>query len=297
MDGENADGLPTCPVCNSTRTQKDGTRTTTTGKRQRYLCQDCNARFVAEPIGRIKGNLDAIITVMDLYMKGVSYRGIQDSLRQLLGLRATHVTVMRWVHAYLARINKYVSQFHPRAGKVWHADEQLVKVKGRLKYVWNCMDADTRFILASQVTPLRTYRDARTLFQRAKQTAHGTAETVITDGAFAYGRAVRKEFATYWNPRPHKRYVSIRQRTGTNNVLERYHGTFRQRDKVMRSFKTAEGTRKFTEGWRTYYNFIRPHETLNTTPAKAGCIQAPNDWKKLLLASLTIRRRTAIQPA
>ncbi len=135
------------------------------------------------------------------------------------------------------------------------------------------LDRDTKFLLASNESPTRRYTDARQTFQEAKGIAGKKATTVITDGAFSYDKAVRKEFATYSNPKPHRRYVSLADRTHpNNNPIERFHNSFRQRDKVMRGFKGNQ--KQYAENFRTYYNFVRNHQALGSTPAqKAGIDQ------------------------
>ncbi len=94
-------------------------------------------------------------------------------------------------------------------------------------YSCDCLDNETRFLLASNQSPTRSYEDARQTFQQAKSTAGKKALTVVTDGAFSYEKAVRKEFATYQNPKPHYRYVSLKQHDSNNNVIERFHESFR----------------------------------------------------------------------
>lgn len=276
-----------CPFCDSSSIVRDGTRKTTMGLKQRWKCNGCEKRFVNEPITNIKGNMDAVTIAMDLYMRGVSYRGIRDHLKQFLGLKVNPSTIMRWIHDYMDKIRSYTEQLHPEVGETWHADEQMVNVKGKHKWVWNCMDANTRFLLSNRFSNSRTTKDARELFQKAKLTAGSKATKVITDGAFAYDKAVSKEFKTYANPKPHERYVSIRQKTGNNNLIERYHGSFRQRDKTMRAFKTPEGAGKYAEDFRTFYNFIRSHEGLEgKTPAQAGKLEVKPEWKELLISSV-----------
>ena len=127
------------------------------GKKQRWLCLDCNKRFVISPVQRIKGNTEAVITAFDIYIKGVSYRGVADSMRQLFGLKVSQVTVMNWVNAYMDKINKYVETLKPQVSDLWNADEQFIKVKGKEAYVWNVLDNETRFLLASNQSPTRTY--------------------------------------------------------------------------------------------------------------------------------------------
>ena len=93
------------------------------GLKQRWLCQECGKRFVLSPVQKGKGNTDTIITAIDLYMKGVSYRGIADSMKQLFGLKVTHVTIINWVNDYMAKINKHVEGLKPNVSDLWNADE------------------------------------------------------------------------------------------------------------------------------------------------------------------------------
>jgi len=270
-----------CPHCASLNLQKFGTRKTIMGLKQRWLCNECGKRFVNQPISKIKGNSDTVITAIDLYMKGVSYRGIADSIKQFFGLKVTHVTVMNWVNDYMQKINEYVNQMKPeQISDVWHADEQFIKVKGKQEYVWNVLDSESRFLLASNEKPTRTTADARETFQKAKAIAGKKAQTVITDGSFSYEQAVRKEFATYKNPRPHYRYVSMRAKDVSNNRIERFHETFRQRDKTMRNFQTNQ--KEYAENFKTYYNFVRTHQGLKQTPAQKAGINVNPQWKELL---------------
>lgn len=224
---------------------------------------------------------------MDLYMKGISYRGIQDTLNQFTSLHVHHTTIMRWIRTYTAVMDDYIATLEPEVGKLWHADEQVIKVKGKLHYVWNCLDSRTRFLLATRVSKSRTLKEAKGLFKDAKTTAGMVAKKVITDGFNTYETAVKKEFGTHANPNPHIRYVSLRQPKGNNNRLERYHSSFRQRDKTMRGFKRKKSAQQYVIGYRTYYNFIRKHQTLQMTPAQAAGLNVSNNWKELLQKSLT----------
>jgi hypothetical protein len=52
-------------------------------------------------------------------------------------------------------------------------------------------------------------------------------------------------------------------------MVERLHGTIRQRNKVMRGLDDAETAQTMMDGMRIYYNFIKPHTALNgKTPAQ-----------------------------
>jgi transposase-like protein len=54
-----------------------------------------------------------------------------------------------------------------------------------------------------------------------------------------------------------------------NNIVERLHGTIRQRNKVMRGLDDMETAETMRDGLRIYYNFFTPHSALDgKTPAK-----------------------------
>lgn len=272
-----------CLKCGSKNLKKNGTRKVVSGKKQRWLCFDCNHSFVIEDIRENKASVEIVVKSMDMYMKGESYRAIANSLKQFYNLKVSQVSVMNWVKRYITVIDEHMKQYTPQVSDTWHTDEQFIKVKGKLRYVWNCMDNETRFLLANNVTGSRTIANARKLFKQAKSTADKKAQLVITDGSFSYNKAVQKEFATYKNPKPHYRYVSIRQKDSNNNIIERFHGTYRDREKSMRSMKTLEGANTFSKGFRLYYNFVRPHKALgNKTPAQVSGLDVKADWEKMM---------------
>jgi transposase-like protein len=49
LNGGSTRKTVTCPDCGSQRNCKDGTRNTTTGKIQLYLCHDCGHRYSENP--------------------------------------------------------------------------------------------------------------------------------------------------------------------------------------------------------------------------------------------------------
>ena len=57
----------------------------------------------------------------------------------------------------------------------------------------------------------------------------------------------------------------------------------RERNKVMKGLKDEPTARTIIDGFRIYYNFVRPHQSLNgKTPAQVARMEAPNNWKSLI---------------
>jgi transposase-like protein len=70
-----------------------------------------------------------------------------------------------------------------------------------------------------------------------------------------------------------------------NNVVERLHGTIRQRNKIMRGLDDEVTAQTMMDGLRIYYNFIRPHMALNgQTPAQKAKIDndSRQNWLSLI---------------
>lgn len=274
-----------CKYCKSPNVTRFGVQS----KKQRYYCKDCGKAFVAESItSKMKFNPEVVTMTLDLYYKGVSLRNIQDHLNQIFGVKLNHQTVLNWISKYEEKIGDYVKTLKPELSGQWHVDEMKVKFGGNWKWLWNVMDKDTRYVLASNITEKREVDDARQVFALAKEVAKGQKpERVISDGLQAYKQAFNKEFFTLKNPRTE--HISHIRLSGdmNNNIIERLHGTKREREKVMRGLKTEETA--IIPMQDIYYNFVRPHKALNgETPAQATGvgIKEQNKWLGLIKKSI-----------
>jgi transposase-like protein len=240
----------------------------------------------------MKNNPKIITLVMDLYFKGISYRKIVDHLKQFYGIKISHVALIKWIRKYVQLMKTYVDSFTPQTSGIWHTDEMTVSLKEnkQMDWLWNLMDNDTRFLLASQLSQKREIKDAREVFAEAKALAKVQPAFVVTDGLRAYQDAFNKEFFTLRNPRTiHVRLAGLRKETN-NNIIERLHGTIRERTKVMRGLDNENSAQTIIDGNRIYYDFIRPHMALNgLTPAEMAGINlqlGQNRWEDLIRKSV-----------
>lgn len=279
-----------CVYCYSENIIKKDKRQTSIGLKQRYLCKDCGRKFVNDPVKKVKGNGKIVSLVLDLYFKGISLRKIQDHLKQFYNLDISHVALYNWITRFMQIMKEYTDKMQPQLSKTWHVDEQMIKVNGDWLWNYNILDADTRFLIANKVTKDRSIADTREVFHQAKEITKDRPETIITDGLWSYKKAIKKELSSWRKPTiKHVRLESIKAKI-QNNKIERFHNTFRERDKVLRGFKKENNP--ITNGFRTYYNFIREHQGLNNkTPSEvAGIDLGINDngnrWLELLKKSI-----------
>lgn len=146
-------------------------------------------------------------------------------------------------------------------------------------------DEKTRFLIANTITKERSLFETQQVFKKAKKVVNGNnPKMVVTDKLQSYKSIVKNECPDAIHIR-----CGIRDPIN-NNKLERYHGTWRERDKVMRGLESDMTTQQMLEYYRTYYNFIRPHSAIgNVTPAQKAGINlglGKNRWVELLTQSL-----------
>ena len=289
---EEAEPKILCPVCKSANVQKWGIRKTAYGENQRFRCHACGHRFVVDKgFCRMKNSPKTITLALDLYFKGVSQRKIADHLKQFENTDVSQPTILSWIKKYLKLLGGYAEKYKVEVGNIWHSDETTVFIKkeGEKKYyqwIWNVMDAKTRYLLACQVTETRFVKDARIPLAKAKEITNIRPDAIVTDGLPAYREAVKAEYFGLGRIRnPHIRLKDFETKPN-NNILERLNGTFRERTKVVRSFDSGVGAEEFAAGMQTYYNYIRPHQGIGgMTPAQLTNIPinlAGNRWETMI---------------
>jgi transposase-like protein len=290
-----------CPKCKSENIIKKGIRHNKSGNKQGYNCHACGAFFVLGPTKGVKGNARMVCLAMDMYYKGNSLRDIQNTIYTSFGLKLHHETIRRWNNRFMGRINQYVSTLKPQTSEKMHLDEQVIQVGKENVWCWNALDHDTRFLLAQNLTKQRAVSDARVIIQKAKKVVSQRPQEIATDKGKFYIKAIRKEFGGEGGRgRRHlniARTQNLTRKTSDhlttkmdNQIIERYHGTFRERDKVIRGLKSDATAEQYMENWKTYYNFVKPHQTFKgLTPSQVAGISIGNErnrWLSLIKLSI-----------
>jgi transposase-like protein len=288
-----------CDACQSEQVVCRGVRHNKSGDVQRYSCNSCGRRFVGrEGFAKRRADPTNIARALDLYFRGMSVRKVREHLEQVDRLRVSHMTVFRWIVHYSKLAAEWMDAPGARTSDRWHVDETVVNVNGRNEYLWNVLDHETRFLLATHISEDRSLANTRAPIAKAKRATPDRPVDVLTDGMQAYPEAVRKELGRKATPfddpkhvrggryNPHRRVPSIRAKE-SNNLIERFHGTEKERFKVMRAFDGEPGTATLAEGLRVHYNLVRDHQALGMTPGEAAGIPTGDGfrWLKIITES------------
>ena len=285
-----------CDGCGSEEVTLRGVRHNKSGDAQTYVCKPCGRRFVGrQGFSKRRADPTNIARALDLYFRGMSVRKVREHLEQVERLNVSHMTVFRWIVHYSKLAAEWMDAQGARTSDRWHIDETVVNVNGKNEYLWNVLDHETRFLLATHISEDRSLANTRTPIHKAKQVTPDRPVDVLTDGMQAYPVAVGKELGRKATPfddtkhvrggwfNPHKRVPSIRAKE-SNNRIERFHGTEKERFKVMRAFDGEPGTAALAEGLRVHYNLVREHQALGMTPGEAAGIPVGDGfrWKQII---------------
>ncbi len=296
---------PVCEKCRSSDVIASGHRLNKSGAVRRYRCKTCGAYFSGkEGFHKRRSDPDMIAKALDLYFRGTSLRQVAEHFAQAYGLSVSDTTVYRWVTHYSALAAEWMESQNAKVGETWHVDERVVNVNGEHRYLWNVMDSDTRFLLASTISKGRGVPEARAAFKRAKAGTETVPTEIRSDGLKTYPEAIFKEFGrrpkegdapsdpklnhrTWYSP--HRVVPSIRA-PESNNILERLNGTSKDRTKTMRAYDNDRGASALSEGWQVHYNLIRNHLALGTTPGIAAGLPDLGTFRWRTILDLCTRR-------
>ena len=267
-----------CPYCGNGGVNKWGRNAN--GK-QTYRCKPCGKRFL--DTGAVHGRKtpsNQVGAAISLFYRGMSYKQLAEAMVEMYDIEEpSKRTLYEWVKDGTDAAVEAMQDYPADVGSVWVADEMQVKVGGEQLWNWNVMDARTRYVLASHLSPNRDQRAAVAVMRKAAEAAKNPPRIVKTDRLGSYPAAVKQVF-------PDARHVQSDGIRGevNNNLSERVQGTYRQRIKTLRGLENMESGQRYLDGWTLTYNLFREHEGIdNQTPGEMAKVKAPfKQWEDVV---------------
>ena len=249
---------------------------------QRFWCKDCKRKFADnDALSEIQTPVEQIGSAISMFYEGQSLNSITRLITQIYGSYPSDSTIYRWVSRFTKRAVKELDSYKPpQVGSVWVADETVLKIDGKNVWFWDIIDAKTRFLIATHISLTRTTKDAQTLMKKAYKRTGKMPRVIYTDKLRAYLDGIELTFGA---DTKHKQGSPFNVEANTN-LIERFHGTLKQRTKIMRGLKDIESAKLFTQGWLLYYNYLRPHESLRgKTPSQVAGVKYPyQNWQDIV---------------
>jgi len=186
-----------------------------------------------------------------LYRYGLSSYAISEILRKKFRVKVSPKTICEWARKF-GNIKHILKHLNIKFGKIWHMDEMFIKAKGRMHYLYAVID-DKSQVIALHVSERRDMHSAVLCLRKAKYIA-GKPEILVTDGWYAYPKAIRKVFG--WRRKNRVKHVVAhfkkelilhngRTHALSNNRIEGWNSWFRRIYRGMRGFKSLVSFQRF----------------------------------------------------
>ena len=279
----------TCKYCGSDRVIKFGTFEGV----QRYWCKDCQRKFADnQALPKMRTPQKAVASALSCYFGGMPLDSIQRHLQQQYNIYMSESGIYNWVIRFAKEAVDRTKDFQPKAGDIWIADETMLKVGGHNIWFWDIIDVDSRYLLASHLSTSRTTQDAALLMKKAADRAGKAPKHIITDRLAAYLDGIELVFGADTKHIQSEPFVEA----DSTNIIERFHGTLKDRTNVVRGFKNMDTARVLTDAWLVHYNFFKEHETLgNVPPAQKMGIELPfKDWAEVVGGTVMQRQAPVV---
>ena len=228
-----------------------------------------------------------VLCALNYYFCGNSTtRKVAQTLYMVHQVKVSHVTISKWIKRFAPVFKKIATDrllgVNLCDSDEWHFDETYIKIAGKDYYLWLAFDAETRLVLDFHLSPNRDSNSAHSLLANCRRKFGQPRSAVISDRYYAYQQPASLFF-------PQAKHIRVEDFDDliNNNVLEAFNGQFKAWYKPKRGFNTFESANRLIATYIFFYNFIRPHSSLNNlTPAQvAGVKYSENERRFWLLVA------------
>jgi len=197
-------------------------------------------------------------------------------IKWVFGEKCSYQTVLNYVKATAYYAHRFNFKYKGPIDNISVGDETYIKIGGAYNYVWFYLSAKTRRITAYHLSDNRETIPAIAATNEAIRTANKNQHiTIVTDGNPSYIEAT--QFLNKDRPKEHK--IKHIQVIGLQNkdevsaeyrpfkqIIERFNRSYKHHVKPAAGFNCHDGAMALTTLFVTYYNFLRPHGSLNYKP-------------------------------
>lgn len=182
-----------------------------------------------------------------LYFRfSLSYRDVEEIMAER-GVVLTYETVRQWCLKFGQTYANELRRRRPPCGDKWHLDEVFLTINGKRSYLWRAVDQHGN-VLDILVQSRRNKKAAKRFFRKLLKGLQCVPRVIITDKLKSYG-AAKREILPGVEHRQHKRL---------NNRAERSHQPTRQRERIMRRFKSPRHAQRFLSAFGPISDLFHP---------------------------------------
>ena len=175
----------------------------------------------------------------------VSFRDVEELLAKR-GIIVSYETIRQWCMKFGPQYARSLRRRQGRLGDVWHLDEVFVNIQGQRHYLWRAVDQDGD-VIDILVQKHRNALAATRFFRKLLKGQGSEPWQLVTDKLRSYAAAHRSVMPA----------VAHDTRQYANNRAEVSHQPTRQRERLMRRFKSAGQAQRFLSVHGVVQNLFR----------------------------------------
>ena len=157
----------------------------------------------------------------------LSFRDVEELLAER-GVVVSYETIRQWCQKSGPRYARNLRRRQGRLGDIRHLDELFVNIQGKRQYLWRAVDQDGD-VIDILVQRYRNAHGATRFFRKLLKGQGAAPWRLVTDKLRSYATAHRSVMPS----------VAHDTRQYANNRAEVFHQTTRQRERLMRRFRSA----------------------------------------------------------
>jgi transposase-like protein len=213
----------------------------------------------------------------------------------MYNISISYQSVLNYAEAVAYYCHSFNLKYKGEIDDIQAGDETYIKIKGKNNYTFFFISVNKKTITAYHIDNNRSTLPATIAMLEAKRTISVDKNiTYITDGNPSYIAGLHYINNQNKNNISHHKVIGLQNLDSDSEIyrefkqiIERLNGTYKYHINAGRGFKSMNGAVALTTLFVTYYNFLRPHMSLNySTPVKIPELDSvetiQSKWYRLL---------------
>jgi transposase-like protein len=225
-------------------------------------------------LSKIHNSPDILGLILTFYVSfAMSARKTALILRSVFGIKVSYQTVLNYAAAAAILCHSFNLKNKGPIDSILPGDETYIKVMGKHHYIFFFISAINHKITAYHFADNRGVQPAIIAMNESIRTATPDQKIIlVTDGNPSYPAGIHfiNSHSDPHNPIQHHKVIGLQNLDQESEefrpfkqIIERLNRTYKYHIKPSHGFNNPNGAISLTTLFVTYYNFLRPHMSLN----------------------------------
>jgi len=218
---------------------------------------------------------------LEMFYHNKKQSDIRNYLAQRYGYMPHKVVIGQWIHKFTERANQIFGIYIPDVGDTWIISEILCNLAGKKYRIYDIVDIQTRFLLSTQISLIRSGLIIEKLMEEAEKKAGKSPARLAAFVNYTCFDKIQK-IIRY----PIDHIINQPQELKYNvELIDCCLRNCDRRQTIIGTTRSVNGVNILLDGWNIFYNFFQRQNALsNKTPAETAGIDYPiKSWQDFII--------------